>query len=346
MDDQKASPLSPTYQTIIVCGLTILLALAFFLLTKYRSGQKEIILHGASQFDDTHSYTRALVKFGELVQSYYEGPEELKFVLHKNSELGTEKDYFGYMNIGAVVDFAITSPSHGSTFSKMITIMDMPFLFEDTDHYLAAMESDVFVDLEDLLYDRADVLVLGYGGGEKRHIFGRRPVRNIKELQGFDMRVMGSPIQSRMFTAIGAYPTVISGNEVYNAIQTGVISGAENSASALDYFKWYEVGKDVSLTAVSIIVRPLFFSGKRFRQLSPELQDAIRRAGREAMSFERNLEIETDDPLMQRLADEGKVRLHNFENRDTLLKLAAPVKAAYAEEIGASRILDAINELQ
>ena len=63
------------------------------------------------------------------------------------------------------------------------------------------------------------------------------------------------------------------------------------------------------------------------------------------MSFERMMEINTDDPLMQQMADEGKVRLHRFENRDTLLKMAAPVKAAYAEEIGATDILEAIEEL-
>lgn len=339
--------LTPIQKTIIVCLTTALIAFVFaFLARQYRSHPDRIVLHGASQFDDSHAYTRALVKFSELVRSYYQGPETLEFVLHKNSELGTEKEYFSYMNIGAVVDFAITSPSHGSTFSRMITIMDVPFLFRDTEHYLAAMESDVFREIEERLYERADVLILGYGGGEKRHIFGRRPVRNLEELQGFDMRVMGSPIQSRMFSALGAYPTVISGDEVYNAIQTGVISGAENSASALNYFKWYEVAKDVSLTAVSIIVRPLLFSGKRFRQLPPDLQEAIRRAGREAMEFERMLEIETDDPLLQQLAAEGKLRLHSFENRDTLLELARPVKAAYAEEIGAAKILEAINALE
>ncbi|PHN05505.1 TRAP transporter substrate-binding protein [Flavilitoribacter nigricans] len=338
--------LSPLYKTIIVCSLTLVFALSFVAFARYRPDHNTIVLHGASQFDDSHSYTRALVRFSELVASYYTGPEKLEFVLHKNSELGTEKEYFSYMNIGAVVDFAITSPSHGSTFSRMITIMDVPFLFQDTEHYLAAMESDVFADLEQQLYDRADVRILGYGGGEKRHIFGRRPVRNLEELQGFDMRVMGSPIQSRMFSALGAYPTVISGDEVYNAIQTGVISGAENSATALDYFKWYEVAQDVSLTAVSIIVRPLLFSGKRFRALPAGLQDAILKAGREAMQFERELEIAIDDPLMQQLAADGKVRLHEFANRDTLLKLAAPVKAAYAREVGASAILDAINALK
>ncbi len=336
---------SPAYKTALVCALTLLIALTSLLLTAYRSNKDVIILHGASQFDGTHTYSRALERFVELVQVYYKGPEKLEFVLHKNSELGTEKDYFGYMNIGAVVDFAIAAPSHASTFSRAITIMDVPFLFRDTEHYLAAMESGAFKEIEERLYQRADVLILGYGGGEKRHIFGRRPVRNIEELKNFDMRVMGAPIQSRMFAALGASPTVISSNEVYNAIQTGVISGAENSATALKYFKWFEVAQDVSLTAVSIIVRPLMFSGKRFRKLPPDLQDAIRRAGREAAEFERLLEIEIDDPLMRQLAEEGKLRLHEFENRDTLLKLAAPVKAAYAREIGASAILEAIDAL-
>ncbi len=337
--------LTPAINTVLVCSITLLIVFSVGLISKQTQEETRIVLHGASQFDDAHAYTKALKRFSELVEKYYEGPEKLEFVLHKNSELGTEKDYFGFMNIGAVVDFAITSPSHGSTFSRMITIMDVPFLFNDTEHYLAAMESGVFHDVEEILYDRADVLILGYGGGEKRHIFGRRPVRNLEELQGFDMRVMGSPIQSKMFTAVGAAPTVISGDEVYNAIQTGVISGAENSASAINYFKWYEVAQDVSLTAVSIIVRPLLFSGKRFRRLPPDLQEAIRRAGKEAMEYERNLEISTDEPLMKQMAKEGKVKLHNFENRDTLMKLAAPVKAEYAKRIGASEILSAINAL-
>ena len=338
--------LSPIAKTALLCMFTVCIAGIGVYLSQFQSKDQHITLHGASQFDDSHAYTKALIRFSELVRKYYEGDRTLEFILHKNSELGTEKEYFSYMNIGAVVDFAITSPSHGSTFSRMITIMDVPFLFEDTEHYLAAMNSDVFKPIEEKLYERADVLILGYGGGEKRHIFGRRPVRNFQELQGFDMRVMGSPIQSRIFAAIGAAPTVIAGNEVYNAIQTGVISGAENSASAIQYFKWYEVAQDVSLTAVSIIVRPLLFSGKRFRKLPKDLQAAIRRAGQETMLYERTLEIETDAPLMEKLAEEGKLILHPFANRDTLLQLAAPVKEAYAAEIGASEILDAINGLR
>ena len=78
--------------------------------------QQPITLHGAVQFNDGHAFTRALEKFQELTVKYYGKP--VNFVLHKNSELGLEKDYFAYMNQGISVDYAIVSPAHMSTSRK------------------------------------------------------------------------------------------------------------------------------------------------------------------------------------------------------------------------------------
>ncbi len=334
-----------TLYTILTVGIMLASVALLFSLSTRKYKDSTIILHGASQFDHNHAYTKALKRFIELVDSYYQGPAEVEFVLHANGELGTEKEFFAFMNIGAVVDFAVVAPSHASTFSDMVTIMDLPFLFEDADHYLQAIEADVFASAKQDVLDRADVLILGYGGGEKRHIFGSRPVRNMEELAGFDMRVMGSPIQSRMFQAFGATPTVISSAEVYNAIQTGVIEGAENSAAVIDLLKWYEVAEDVSITAVSYIVRPLFFNAKRFRTFPKDLQDVIIKAGEEAMAYERSIEMGQDDPTLKRLEQEGKINVHQFTERNKMLELAAPVKRAFAQEIGAENILDAINSL-
>src|SRR5207245_2608948 len=74
-----------------------------------------ITLHGAVQFNDDHAFNKSLLKFEELVKKYYGKP--VSFVLHKNSELGLEKDYFAYMNQGKGVDYGIVSPAHMSTFS-------------------------------------------------------------------------------------------------------------------------------------------------------------------------------------------------------------------------------------
>lgn len=326
--------------TKLLAGAVVALALTV------TANAETYTLHGASQFDDSHPYTQAMEKFAELVAEKYQGPETVEFVLHKNSELGSEKDYFGYMNQGISVDYAIVSPSHMSTFTRAVTIMDTPFLFRDVDHYRKSIEGGVFKPIEAELANSADVHLLGYGGGEKRHFFGTKEVGSPEKLKDFRMRIQGSPIQTKIFNAIGAAPQVIAGGEVYNAIQTGVIEGAENSANAIKQLKWYEVGPKVTLSTVAITVRPLVFSGKRMRDLPEDLQAAIIEAGAEAMEFERGLEIGNDDKLMQQLIDEGKVTTYPFENREVIVEMAEPVKNAWAEEIGAVEILAAVNAIK
>ena len=93
---------------------------------------------------DDHPAGRQPVRRRALVQQdpaqvrgadrkYYGKP--VNFVLHRNSELGLEKDYFAYLSQGISVDYAIVSPSHMSTFAKSAPLMDMPFLFRDMDHW-------------------------------------------------------------------------------------------------------------------------------------------------------------------------------------------------------------------
>ena len=79
---------------------------------------------------------------------------------------------------------------------------------------------------------------------------------------------------------------MIAYSEIYNAIQTGVIDAAENEAAGIQQMKFYEVGPEISLTAHTITVRPIAFSGKTFRRLPQDLQAAILKAGKEAGSGE------------------------------------------------------------
>ncbi|MBC8288812.1 MAG: TRAP transporter substrate-binding protein DctP, partial [Planctomycetes bacterium] len=131
-----------------------------------------------------------------------------------------------------------------------------------------------------------------------------------------------------------------------NAIQTGVIDGAENEAAGLQQMKFYEVGPEISQTQHAITVRPLCFSGKTFRRLPEDLQKAIVRAGREAGAFGRKLESTEDAAILKQLEDEKKLRAHEFTQREEMLKLAEPVKRAYAKEINAEDILARINAIE
>lgn len=327
-----------------LCLAGMLAVAAALVATPTVRAQQAITLHGAVQFNDDHAFNKSLLRFEALVKQYYGKP--IEFVLHRNSELGLEKDYFAYMSQGLSVDYAIVSPSHMSTFAKAAPLMDMPFLFRDLDHWNKVLESDAFQPIVDEVSTKADVMILGYAGGGVRNIIANKPVRNMAELKGLTMRVMGAPIQTSIFQAVGASPTVIAYNEVYNAIQTGVIQGAENEAAGLEQMKFYEVGPDISLTKHAITVRPLCFSGKTFRRLPPDLQAAIVKAGKEAGAYGRQLESSEDAERLANLEKQGKLHTYAFTERDKLLAAAEPVKQAYAQEIGAEAILAKVNSIK
>jgi len=263
-----------------------------------------------------------------------------------NSELGLEKDYFAYMSQGLSVDFAVVSPSHMSTFSRAAPLMDMPFLFRDIDHWNLVLDSDALDPIADEIATKADVHLIGFAGGGIRNLIVKKPVTTLAELDGLSIRVMGAPIQTRIFQAITTSPTVIAYNEVYNAIQTGVIDAAENEAAGIQQMKFYEVGPEISLTQHAITVRPLCFSGKTLRSLPDDLQAAILRAGKEAGAYGRQIESTEDAVKLTQLETEGKLTTHAFVERSKLQQLAAPVKIAYASEIGAQQVLKRIEAIR
>jgi tripartite ATP-independent transporter DctP family solute receptor len=305
-----------------------------------------VTLNGASQFDENHAFTKTMRKFEELVQQYYEGPDELEFIMHLNSELGLEKDYFAYMSQGISVDYAVVSPSHMSTFSQMAPLMDMPFLFRDLGHWNKVLEQDGLEPIAADILEKADVMVIGYAGGGTRNLIVNRPVTSLEDIEGLPIRVQGAPIQTRIFEAIKTAPTVIAYDEVYNAIQTGVIDAAENEAAGIEQMKFYEVGPEIALTQHAITVRPLCFSNKTFERLPEELQAAIVRAGKEAGAYGRQIESTEDAEKLARMEKDGLLTTHEFTEREELLELAEPVKEAYAEELGALEVYEAINAVQ
>jgi tripartite ATP-independent transporter DctP family solute receptor len=308
------------------------------------AGAQTVTLHGASQFNDDHAFTKAMVKFEELVKKYYGKPVE--FVLHKNSELGLEKQYFEYMAQGKAVDYAIVSPAHMSTFSKAAPFIDAPFLFRDLKHWNKVLDADVLKPVADEIAQKADVMLIGYAGGGTRNIFVNKPVRNMAELKALKVRVQGAPIWSKTFLAAGMAPTVIAYNEVYNAIQNGVIAAGENEAAGVEQMKFYEVAPHLSMTQHAITIRPLCFSGKTFQKLPKDLQAAVLKAGKEAGAYGRRIESSEDEAKLVKMEKEGKLKRVPFAGRDRMKKLVDPVMAAYAKEIGAEAILAKINAIK
>ena len=304
------------------------------------TAQAETVLRGASMFDEEHAFTKTLRKFEELVGEKYDG--DVTFDLRLNGELGVESDYVTFLNQGVAIDYTILAPSNMAKFAPSIPLMDMPFLFRDLDHWNAVLSSDVLAPLEDELLEKADIKIVGYTGGGTRNLLSKNPVVTFDDLKGHKMRVMGAPIQAQIFQALTAAPSAIAYNEVYNAIQTGVIAGFENEAASIQNLKFYEVAPNLTLTRHSITVRPIVMSGKTFNSLPADLQAAVLEAGEEAGAYGRELESREDGVKLQEMVDAGQLTVCEFENRDKMLEMVKPVQDAYAAEIGASELLEAV----
>src|SRR6185436_8818897 len=313
-----------------------ILCAAIGLFFSFGLNAQTITLHGAVQFADDHAFNKALLRFEELVKKYYGKP--INFVLHRNSELGLEKDYFAYMNQGKAVDYGIVSPAHMSTFSKAAPFIDAPFLFRDLDHWNKVLDADVLKPVADEVAAKAEVMLIGYAGGGTRNIFVNKPVRNLQEMKGLKVRVQGAPIWSKTFQAVGMAPTVIAYNEVYNAIQNGVIAAGENEAAGVEQMKFYEVAPNLAMTQHAITIRPICFSAKTFKALPADLQAVVLKAGKEAGAYGRKIESSEDEQKLEAMEKAGKLKRVPFKDRAEMEKLVAPVMAEYAKEIGADAI--------
>jgi len=316
------------------------LATAITLGTVMTASAADITLRGASLFDENHAYTKTLREFERMVGENYDG--DVEFEMYLNGELGDEADFVTFLQQGVAIDYAIMAPSNMAVFAPAIPLMDMPFLFRDLEHWNTVLSSDVLKPLEDELYDKADIKVIGYAGGGTRNLASSEPITNMEELTGHKMRVMGAPIQAQIFSAINASPAAIAYKEVYNAIQTGVIAGFENEAASIQNLKFYEVAPNITLTKHAITVRPMVMSGKTFRTLPEDLQAVILEAGAEAGAFGRELESREDGEKLQEMMDADQITVSEFEGREELLELVVPVQDDFAAGLEATDLLEAV----
>ncbi|PTM61016.1 TRAP transporter substrate-binding protein [Phreatobacter oligotrophus] len=303
--------------------------------------QAPITLNGAVQFNDDHAFTKALVRFEERVKALYGKP--IAFNLHKNSSLGLEKQYFEYMAQGRAVDYGIVSPAHMSTFARAAPFIDAPFVFRDVDHMGKVVAAKMLKPIEDEVERRAGVRLVGHAGGGTRNIFANKPIKNLAEIRGLKIRVQGAPIWSRTFSAVGMSPTVIAYNEIYNAIQNGVIQAGENEAAGVEAMKFFEVAPNLIMTQHAVSIRPICFSMKTLTSLPKDLQDAILQAGAEAGEYGRQVESSEDGAKLEALEKAGRLKRIAFEERDAMKKLTDPVMAAYAKEVGAEGIFGQVS---
>ena len=158
-------------------------------------------------------------------------------------------------------------------------------------------------------------MLIGYAGGGTRNIFVNKPVRNLQEMKGLKVRVQGAPIWTKTFAAIGMSPTVIAYNEVYNAIQNGVIAAGENEAAGVEAMKFYEVAPQPVDDAARDHHPAAVLLDQDLQEARQDLQAAVLKAGKEAGAYGRQVESSEDEAEAGGAGEGGQAQAHPFSGR-------------------------------
>jgi len=220
-----------------------------------------------------------------------------------NGVLGNELQLIEGVALGSI-DMVVPSNAAFTNFVPEMRVFDMPFLFKDMAHLDKAVSGPAFDELKAPAQKKGFRLLGIYSSGI-RHIMTKEPIAKIEDLKGRKIRTMQNPIHLEAFKAFGANATPLAYNELYGALQTGVVDGAEAANTNYSAQKFYEVAKNWAMVGWLNLTAPVVISEKKFQSLPPEIQAALVKAGMESAIEERKIVVNTDQPLLDGVKARG-----------------------------------------
>ncbi len=215
----------------------------------------------------------------------------LSVQMYPSMQLGGEKETIEQTQIGAVQLLRVSVGSMGPIVDD-INVVNMPFLFRNTAHAERMMDGPIGQELLDKITasPNAGLVALCWMDAGARSLYNtKKPIRTIEDVKGLKFRVIGNPIFIDMMNALGGNGVAMGYDQVFSALQTGVIDGAENNPPSYVFSNHYTAAKYFSLTEHLIIPEVLVFSKKAWTSLSGEDQSLIKKFAREAQLEERDL---------------------------------------------------------
>ena len=285
---------------------------------------KVITLRLTENLTDSNPTTIAMRKFAELVFEKTNGQVQVK--VYANAQLGQGTESIEQVRLG-VVDLARVNSVILSNVSPSIGVFTLPYIFKNSRHSREVLDGPVGDDVLKDLHDY-NLAAFHYMEAGFRSFYTREgiTISSLEDLKGLKIRVQPAPISIRMVELLGAVPTPMNYGEVYSAIQTGVIDGAENDHVSYIMSGHYEVApkysEDKHLSPPAILI----MNHTKFKSLSIEHQQAIREASQESAAFQRKLMDDGAADAIAKLKASG-VTITPLDNAP----FAEAVKPIYAE---------------
>ena len=250
--------------------------------------QQKMVLKATDVHALGYPTVEAIVRMGKKLEAQTNG--RLSIQMFPAMQLGGEKEMIEQAQVGAVQIARISVGALGPVVNE-VDVFNLPFVFRDEAHMRKVIDGPIGQELLAKAANdpKSSLIPLGWMDGGTRNVYSKKPLKTPAEFKGQKIRMMGNPIFVETMNAMGGNGVAMGFNELYSAMQTGVVDGAENNPPTYLTQNHYQITKFYNLTGHLIIPEIFVFSKKSWEQLSKADQELIRKLSREAQAEQRQL---------------------------------------------------------
>jgi tripartite ATP-independent transporter DctP family solute receptor len=246
----------------------------------------QTVLRSSDTHPDGYPTVEAVEYFGQLVKDRTAGRYSVE--VYHSAQLGEEKDTIEQVRSG-VIDLNRVSMAPFNGIVKESIVPSLPYLFRSEDHMHKVMDGAIGDQIKAAFEPYGLVALAFYDAGARSFYNSKKPINSVADMVGLKFRVIQSDIFVDMVSALGANATPMPYGEVYSAIETGVIDGAENNFPSYDTAKHSEVAKHYSLDEHTILPEVFVMAQTSWDKLTPEDQEIFKQAAKESVAKQREL---------------------------------------------------------
>jgi tripartite ATP-independent transporter DctP family solute receptor len=304
----------------------VLLSLFAFFHASPASAQQKQVWKASDVHPLGYPTVEAIERMGKKLEAQTGG--RISIQMYPSMQLGGEKEMIEQAQVGALQIARISVGALGPVIDEL-NVFNMPFIFRDEAHMRKVIDGPIGAELLERISTNPNtrLIALGWMDAGTRNVYANKPVSKPADLKGMKVRMMGNPIFVETMNAMGGSGVAMGFNELYSAMQTGVVDGAENNEPTVLAQNHYQVAKIYSLTGHLIIPEMFVFSKRTWDAMSKEDQALLKKVSREAQFEQRKLW----DEKTAKAAEELKAKGVQFVAADkaAFYKATQPVRDKY-----------------
>src|SRR6266851_143487 len=302
--------------------------------------QQKLVLKASDVHPAGYPTVAAVESLGRKLQQATAG--RLSVQMYGSMQLGGEKEAIEQAQVGAI-QFARVSVGALGPVIDDLNVFNLPFLFRNTAHMQKVIDGRIGDELLEKVTSnqKAGLVGICWMDAGARSIYDtKKPIKEIADLKGMKVRVMGNPMFVDMMNALGGNGVAMGYDQVFSALQTGVVDGAENNPPSFVFDNHYQVAKYYSLTEHLIVPEMLVFSRVGWDKPSPEDQGLIKKFSREAQFDERQLWNKVEAEAITRMKAAG-IEIIPIADKEPFQDAVKPVWDKYG-----AKYADLIKQIQ